>query len=161
MTLAHRQLWMCRPESRLREALSTLSGKHMPAESKMSAQVLLLVLGSALLTACGNLMLRNGLVQAGGLSIRADGTIGLFLRLSKQWTFVMGFVAYALAALIWFRVLSISEVSSSYPIQVGLTFVVVCAGAVLLFRESISLTKAVGIGVILFGIVLVATGSRG
>ncbi|MEI7899364.1 MAG: hypothetical protein WCK89_03870 [bacterium] len=125
----------------------------------MTTQVLLFVLASALLTACGNLMLRNGLVQAGGLSIRADGTIGLLVRLAKQWTFVLGFVGYALAALIWFRVLSISEVSSSYPIQVGLTFVVVCVGAVLLFRESISPVKVVGIAVILIGVVLVATGS--
>ena len=128
----------------------------MPPQAKMTTQVILLVLGSALLTACANLMMRNGLVLAGGLSMQGDGIPGLLLRLAKQWTFVLGLAAYALAALVWFRVLSVAEVSTSYPILVGLTFVMVSVGAVLWFRESMSLLKAVGIAVILAGIVLVA-----
>lgn len=129
---------------------------QMLPEDKMTVQVLLLVLGSALLTACANLMMRHGLVQAAGLRIHGDGIPGLVLRLAKQWTFVLGLVAYALAALVWFRVLSIAEVSTSYPILVGLTFVMVSVGAVLWFRESVSFLKVGGIVVILAGIVLVA-----
>jgi len=52
-------------------------------------------------------------------------------------------------------VLSVAEVSTSYPVLVGLTFVMVSVGAVLWFRESISLLKVVGMAVILAGIVLV------
>jgi len=122
----------------------------------MTTHVFLLVLGSALLTACANLMMRHGLLLAGGLSLHGDGAPGLLLRLAKQWTFVLGLTAYALAAFVWFRVLSIAEVSTSYPILVGLTFVMVSVGAVLWFRESISFLKAVGVAVILVGIVLVA-----
>jgi multidrug transporter EmrE-like cation transporter len=122
----------------------------------MTTQVFLLVLGSALLTACANLMMRHGLVLAGGLNLQGDGIPGLLLRLAKQWTFVLGLVAYALAALVWFRVLPIAEVSISYPILVGLTFVMVSVGAVLWFRESISSLKVLGIAVILTGIVLAA-----
>jgi len=140
-------LQACRP---------ALSGKQVPAQSKMSTQVLLLVLGSALLTACANLMMRHGLVLAGGVSIQNDGILGLVLRLAKQWTFGLGLVAYALAAVVWFRVLSVAEVSTGYPILVGLTFVMVSVGAVLWFRESISFLKVVGVAVILAGIVLVA-----
>lgn len=121
----------------------------------MTAQVLLLVLGSALLTACANLMMRHGLVLAGGMSLQGDGIPGLVLRLARQWTFVLGLAAYALAALVWFRILSVAEVSTSYPILVGLTFVMVSVGAVLWFKESISFPKVVGIAVILAGIVLV------
>jgi multidrug transporter EmrE-like cation transporter len=65
-------------------------------------------------------------------------------------------VAYALAAIVWFRVLSIAQVSTSYPILVGLTFIMVSVGAGLWFRESIGFLKVVGIAVILAGIVLVA-----
>jgi multidrug transporter EmrE-like cation transporter len=128
----------------------------MPPQSKMTTQIFLLVLGSALLTACANLMMRHGLVLAGGLSIQGDGLPGLMLRLARQWTFVLGLTAYALAALVWFRVLSVAQVSTSYPILVGLTFVMVSVGAVLWFRESINFLKAVGVAVILAGIVLVA-----
>ena len=128
----------------------------MPPEGNMTTQVFLFVLGSALLTACANLMTRHGLVRAGGLSIQSDGIPGLVPRLAKQWTFVPGLVAYALAAIVWFRLLSIAEVSTSYPIMTGLTFVMVNAGAILWFRESISFLKVVGIAVILAGVVLVA-----
>jgi multidrug transporter EmrE-like cation transporter len=147
---------MCRPEPLLRECRPALSDKQMPPERKMTTQVVLLVLGSALLTACANLMMRNGLVLAGGLGMQGDGVPGLVLRLAKQWTFVLGLVAYALAAVVWFRVLSVAEVSTSYPILVGLTFVMVSVGAVFWFRESVSFLKVVGIVVILAGIVLVA-----
>ena len=128
----------------------------MPPEGKMTTQVFLFVLGSALLTACANLMMRNGLVLAGGLSMQDGGIPELLLRLAKQWTFVLGLVAYALAALVWFRVLPIAEVSTSYPVLVGLTFIMVSAGAVLWFRESIGVLKVVGVAVILAGIVMVA-----
>ena len=138
---------VCRPD---------LSGSQMMQEGKMTAQVLLLVLVSALLTACANLMMRHGLVQAGGLRMQGDGVLGLVLQLAKQWTFVLGLVAYALAAIVWFRVLSIAQDSTSYTILVGLTFIMVSVGAVLWFRESIGFLKVVGIAVILAGIVLVA-----
>lgn len=128
----------------------------MTPEGKMTTQVFLFVLASALLTVCANLMMRNGLVQAGGLSIQGDGIPGLVLRLARQWTFVLGLVAYALAALVWFRVLSVAEVSTSYPILVGLTFVMVTVGAVLLFKESVNLLKVVGIATVLVGVILIA-----
>jgi len=127
----------------------------MSLQSRMTTQIFLLVLGSALLTVCANLMMRHGLVLAGGLNMQGDGILGLMLRLAKQWTFALGLLAYALAALVWFRVLSVAEVSTSYPVLVGLTFVMVSVGAVLWFRESISLLKVVGMAVILAGIVLV------
>jgi multidrug transporter EmrE-like cation transporter len=124
----------------------------------MNAQVLFLVLGSALLTACANLTMRHGLVQAGGLNVQGDGIVGVVVRLARQWTFVLGLVAYALAALVWFRVLSIAQVSTSYPILVGMTFVMVNVGAVLWFRESISVLKVAGMVTILTGIILTAKG---
>jgi multidrug transporter EmrE-like cation transporter len=127
----------------------------LPA-SKMTTQVLLLVCATSLAGVTANLLLRHGLVNAGGLDLRSDGVLGLAFRLLRQWTFVVGFLAYGLAALIWFKVLSIAEVSSSYPIQVGLTFTLVTIGAILLFCESISVMKIVGIGVILLGILLIA-----
>jgi multidrug transporter EmrE-like cation transporter len=140
----------------LRACRPDLSGEQMPPQGKMTTQVILLVLGSVLLTTCANLTMRHGLVLAGGLSVQGDGIPGLVLRLAKQWTFVLGVVAYTLAALVWFRVLSIAEVSTSYPVLVGLTFAMVSVGAVLWFRESVSFLKAAGIAIIPAGIILVA-----
>lgn len=140
----------------MRACRLVLSDRQMPPQGKMTTQVFMFVLAAALLSVCANLTMRHGLVQAGGLSIQGDGVLGLVLRLAKQWTFVLGLAAYVIAALVWFRVLSIAEVSTSYPILVGLTFAMVSVGAVLWFRESINFLKIVGIAVILAGIVLVA-----
>ncbi|HVP37712.1 MAG TPA: hypothetical protein VMS93_00865 [Candidatus Saccharimonadales bacterium] len=126
----------------------------------MTPEVLLLLVVSALLTACANLMMRHGLLQAGGLQIQGGGVLGVVARLAREWTFVVGVLAYALAAVVWFRVLSIAEVSTSYPILVGLTFTLVTVGAVLWFRESASLLKVAGIAVILAGILLIARAAR-
>jgi multidrug transporter EmrE-like cation transporter len=128
----------------------------MTPEGKMTTQVFLFVLASALLTVIANLTMRQGLVHAGGLHLQGDGVVGLLLRLAKQWTFVLGLTAYALAALVWFRVLSVAEVSTSYPILVGLTFVMVTVGAALLFKESVNLLKVVGIATVLVGVILIA-----
>ena len=146
----------CRPKLLLRESPPVPLGEQMPPEGKMPTLVFLFVLASAVLTVCANLMMRHGLVQAGGLSIKGDGILGLLLRLAKQWTFVLGLVAYALAAIVWFRVLSVAEVSTSYPILVGLTFVMVTVGAALFFKESVNLLKVVGIAAVLAGIVMIA-----
>ena len=78
------------------------------------------------------------------------------LRLALQPVFVLGIICYGIASLVWFKVLSIAEISTSYPILVGMTFVLVTAGAVPLFHESFNMIKATGILVILAGIIIIA-----
>ena len=122
----------------------------------MNTQVLLLVVVSALLTAAGNLATRQGLVNAGGLFLQGDGVVGLLSRLARQWLFILGVAAYAFGALVWFRVLSVSEVSTSYPVYVGLLFVTIAVAGALLLKESVSPSKVAGIATVLVGIVLIA-----
>ena len=138
------------------ESRPALSGKQMPPEDRMTTQVFLLVIGSALLTACANLMMRRGLVLAGGLSVPGDGIPGLLPRQAGQLTFVLCLVTYVLAALVWFRVLSVAEVGTSYPVHVGLTPVMVTVGAALLFKDSVNLLRAVGIATVRVGVILMA-----
>ena len=122
----------------------------------MSGRGLLLVVVSALLTVASNLMLRTGVTQAGGFELSAGGMFGNLLRLARQPLFVCGMALYGTAAIVWFRVISTENLSTSYPLLVSLTFVLVTTGAVVFFREPISWQKILGIGVILVGIALVA-----
>jgi multidrug transporter EmrE-like cation transporter len=122
----------------------------------LTAPALYLIGLAALLQAAANLLLRHGLARAGSFDIVAAGKLASIQRLAMQPTFVVGFVLFGAAAIIWFKVLSLAEVSASYPILVGLTFALVSVGAVGLFQESMSVLKGLGIGVILAGIVLVA-----
>ena len=76
--------------------------------------------------------------------------------MGQQPLFVIGVLLYGFAALVWFRVLSTEDLSSSYPLLISLTFVLVTLGAVVLFREHLNTQKLVGLAVILTGVVLVA-----
>jgi multidrug transporter EmrE-like cation transporter len=123
----------------------------------MTSPAFLLVLLTAFLTVAGNLMMREGVVRAGGLSLALPKLASELGRLAQQPLFDLGFVLYALASLVWFRIVSTENLNSSYPLLVSLTFVFVTLGATLLFREPVSIQKVAGISVILVGIVLVAS----
>ena len=113
---------------------------------------LLLVVLSALFTVSANLLMRGGVLRAGGFSL----SLASALSLCSQPLFLAGFILYGVAALIWFRVLSVANLSTSYPLLVSLTFILVTLGAVFFFKEPVSTQKLVGIAVIVAGIVLVA-----
>ena len=118
----------------------------------MTGAGLLLVILSALFTVSANLMMRGGVLRAGGFSL----SLASALSLGRQPLFVGGVILYGVAALIWFRVLSVENLSTSYPLLVSLTFVLVTLGAIFIFREPVSSQKLIGIAVIVAGIILVA-----
>jgi multidrug transporter EmrE-like cation transporter len=125
----------------------------------MKTESLLFVVASAGLTALANLFLRHGLLKSGGLAVRHGDWLAGWGATLWQPAFIAGIVLYGLAALVWFYALSVTEVSTGYPVLVGLTFVLVTIGAVLVFRESLNLLKLGGIVLILAGILLVARAS--
>jgi multidrug transporter EmrE-like cation transporter len=125
---------------------------------QMSLFGMLLLALSAILTMAANLALREGIVSAGGF--RPTGAATLVTELVKiflQPVFLAGFITYFLAALVWFRVIASEPLSIAYPVLVGLTFVLVTSGAVLVFREPISTQRIIGLGIILCGIVIAST----
>ena len=123
----------------------------------MSPLGLLLVGVSALLTVAANLLLRGGVARS-GVVLSPATLVHDCIRLATQPFFVTGTVFYVAAALVWFRVISTEQLTSSYPLLVSLTFVLVTIGAVVFLHESLSLQKVAGLGVILTGILIVARG---
>jgi len=109
-------------------------------------------------TVIANLLLRWGLLRIGGFRLAGGSFADLMVRLLREPSIPLGFFLYFLGALVWFRVLSIAEVSTSYPILVGITFALVTAGAVMLFQESFTAPKVIGMVVILIGIIVIARG---
>jgi multidrug transporter EmrE-like cation transporter len=123
----------------------------------MSTTGFFLVLSTAGLTMVANLMLRAGIDAAGGFAL--GNVIEIFhalVRLFMQPLFVVGFVIYFLASVVWFRVVATEQLSLAYPILVSFTFTLVTAGAVFFFSEPFSLRKMVGLAVILAGIAIVS-----
>jgi multidrug transporter EmrE-like cation transporter len=122
----------------------------------MTPRGLSLVILSAFCTVVANLMMRAGVLRNGSFTLSLGTLKNQILSLARQPLFVIGVGFYAVAAIIWFSVLSRENLSTSYPLLVSLTFVLVTLGAMVFFHEQISWQKVVGLGVILVGIVLVA-----
>jgi small multidrug resistance pump len=121
----------------------------------MSSRGLTLVVISALCTVAANLMMRGGVLRAGGLTL-SDTFVRQLIALAMEPLFVGGFLLYGTAAIVWFQVLSVENLSASYPLLVSLTFVLVTVGAMVFFKENISGTKLLGIGLCLAGVLVVA-----
>ena len=122
----------------------------------MSSQGFIFIVIAALMTVSSNLMLRAGITRAGGFAISLS-TIGEdLIDLARQPLVVVGVVFYALAALVWFRVISTENLNTSYPVLVGLTFTLVTIGATFLFREPMSVLKVIGLGLIFIGILVIS-----
>ena len=123
----------------------------------MSATGLLLVLVTAALTMFANLLLRSGLDAAGGFSLGGLATTAAaLLKLFMEPKFLVGFVLYFMASVVWFRVVATEPLSVAYPLLVSCTFTLVTAGAVIVFSEPMSLRQMIGLAVILAGIALIS-----
>lgn len=116
----------------------------------------LLVMLTALMTAGANLLLRGGILQFGEFSLSLTKMKEQIMTLGMQPMFVSGVILYGSAAVVWFSVLSIEDLSTSYPVLVGLTFILVAVGAVFFFHEHFSLQKLLGMAMILGGIMIIA-----
>lgn len=115
----------------------------------------LMVLLSAGLQVAATLLLRAGIDRAGGFADSLAGIPSGLLGLISQPLFDLGFILYGLAALVWFRVVATQPLSTAYPLLVSLTYVFVTLGAVMLFRESLTLQRVVGLAIILIGVFVV------
>lgn len=123
----------------------------------MTTRGLFLVFIAAMMTAAGNLMMREGVARAGGLSLTATRFARDMSALLREPLFDVGVALYGLASVVWFAIVSTERLNSSYPLLVSMTFVLVTVGATILFREPLSWQKIIGIAVILLGIIAVST----
>ncbi len=122
----------------------------------MTSRGLHLLILSSLCTVGANLLLRGGILRAGGFTLSLDRLKEQIIALCRQPMFLAGATLYGVAAIIWFRILSTEDVSLSYPLMVSLTFVLVTMGAAYFFHEHMSWQKTLGLTVILAGFILTA-----
>ncbi|MFB2773259.1 hypothetical protein ACE1AT_28900 [Pelatocladus sp. BLCC-F211] len=122
----------------------------------MTTSGLYLVILSAGLTVTANILLRIGIIRAGGLGGNPAELLNSLFRLVSQPSFDIGFLLYGLASLVWFRVISTEPLNIAYPLLVSMTFVLVTLGATVVFHESMTFRQLAGLAVVLTGIVLIS-----
>jgi drug/metabolite transporter (DMT)-like permease len=122
----------------------------------MTATGIVLVAIAAVLTAAANILLRVGVLRAGGFGASERGIAADLFALLQDPLFVLGGTLYALAALVWFRVISTEYLSAAYVLLIASTFVLVAVGGRFLLHEPFTLQRTIGLFVILVGIMISA-----
>lgn len=122
----------------------------------MSFNGFFLVFLTAGLTVAANLLLRAGVLRAGGFATDITNLGSSFISLVKEPFFDIGFILYGLASLVWFKVISTEPLNLAYPILVSLTFLFVTLCASFFFREVLTVRQIVGLGIIIAGIIIVS-----
>jgi multidrug transporter EmrE-like cation transporter len=114
-----------------------------------------LVLTGVLLNAAAQLLLKAGTNRVGEFSFALDNVVPVGARLASSPFILGGLACYVVSVVVWILALSRVPVSIAYP-MLSIGYVVNALAAWMLFGESLTVQKLVGIGFIVIGVFLVA-----
>jgi multidrug transporter EmrE-like cation transporter len=117
--------------------------------------VFTLLMTGVLLNAAAQLMLKAGTNRVGEFSFALDNLVPIGSRLASSPFILGGLACYVVSVVVWILALSRVPVSIAYP-MLSVGYIVNAGAAWMLFGESLSAQKLVGIAFIIVGVFLVA-----
>jgi len=78
-----------------------------------------------------------------------------YLKILIKPRFIMGFLFYATAFLLWMYILRMFKLSSAFPIVTALQFIATIIGSYIILHESINGLQIIGIALCFLGISLI------
>ncbi|AMK19283.1 MULTISPECIES: DMT family transporter [Sphingobium] len=121
------------------------------------AMLLGLIVTSVLLSAAAQLILKIGMSSATVQSALAQSEQSLFraaVVIATSPLIILGLGCFILSAVVWLLVLAHVDLSTAYPF-IGLGLVLTVASGYFILGEPMPMTKLVGVGAIVFGVVLI------
>jgi|SRR3989338_7973748 len=115
-----------------------------------------LLILSVICNVTANIFLKTGVTKAGGISLSQTTLVTDFFKVVLNPFIIGGLALYGFSFVMWLRVLSISDLSKSYPIFVTFVFILTTIGSVIFLKESVSLMRILGIGILIMGVFIVA-----
>ena len=116
-----------------------------------------LILTGVLLNAAAQLLLKAGTNVLGVIGLKKGQILSLVFDVATEPHIIGGLTCYVFSVAIWIIALSRVEVSVAYP-MLSIGYIVNAFAAWYLFGETISLTKLIGIGIIIVGVYFVSRG---
>ncbi|KLU60183.1 putative 4-amino-4-deoxy-L-arabinose-phosphoundecaprenol flippase subunit ArnF [Peptococcaceae bacterium CEB3] len=116
--------------------------------------MLILTIVSVVLSAIGQILVKLGAENL-DLSFKGSKVFYSLLLILRNVPIMSGVIIYGLSFLLWIKVLSKVPLSYAYP-MVSLGYILIMIFSYFLFHENISLTRLVGILLIIAGVVFVA-----
>jgi multidrug transporter EmrE-like cation transporter len=109
---------------------------------------------SVLFTVCGRLVVKRAVVSAGPFPASLSGRVGFIVAvLADPWVWT-ALAAGFLAAVSWMVAMTQLPLSHAYPFM-SLALVLVFVASAVLFHESVSTWRIVGMGLIVVGLVVI------
>ena len=121
----------------------------------MNAVSFSLVLAGVLLNAAAQLLLKAGTNRIGEFAFSFDNVLPVGLKVAASPFVLGGLACYAVSVVVWILALSRVPVSVAYP-MLSIGYIVNAGAAWILFGESLTAQKLIGIGFIIVGVWLVA-----
>lgn len=113
--------------------------------------------GTVLLTVYGQIIIKWQVGQAGAVPVNLDGRIGYVAHLLFNPWVISSLVAAFLAFICWIGAMTRFQLSYAYPFT-SLSFVLVLLLSSVLFHDTITIPKVLGMAFIIIGVVV---GSQG
>ncbi|MHB1232837.1 MAG: SMR family transporter [Burkholderiales bacterium] len=114
-----------------------------------------LIFTGVMLNAAAQLLLKAGTNAIGQFAFSKANILPVGWQLVTEPHIFGGMVCYAISLVVWIMALSRVEVSIAYP-MLSVGYVVNALAAWYFFGEAVSITRLIGIGVIILGVYIVA-----
>lgn len=98
-------------------------------------------------------------IKSGAGTVHAQGLIPTLAAMATNGSLLFGYTLYGMSAVLMVLALRHGELSILYPI-IALTYVWVSILSVMIFHEHMSLTRGIGIGIIVAGVGVLGLGSK-
>lgn len=115
-----------------------------------------LLVTSVLFNVTANILLKKGVVVAGGISGHRGQLVTEVLKVFLNPLVAIGLALYGMSFIIWLRILTFNDLSRSYPIFATIVFLLTTLGSMIFLKEHVSLYRVLGIAIMLLGIYVVA-----
>lgn len=114
-----------------------------------------LIFTGVFLNAVAQLLLKAGTNAVGHFHFATENIVPIGWKLATQPAIIGGMACYAVSLVVWIMALSRVEVSVAYP-MLSVGYVLNAIAAWYFFGEAVSVTRLIGIGVIILGVYIVA-----
>jgi len=114
-----------------------------------------LIFTGVMLNAAAQILMKAGTNAVGHFEFTAGNILPIGMKLATEWHIITALFCYALSVVIWILALSRVPVSIAFP-MLSMAYIVNAVAAWYLLGEDFSPTKAVGIGVIILGVIIIS-----
>lgn len=114
-----------------------------------------LIFSGVMLNAAAQILMKAGTNTIGHFEFSMANVLPIGWKLATEWHIVSALFCYGISVVVWILALSRVPVSIAFP-MLSMAYVVNAVAAKYLLGEDFSVTKLVGMGVIIIGVIIIS-----